>query len=346
MANYADSVWKAAQYKLDEMMNKPEFKYKPSAALSVFMKNTDFLVPASERERAWNQKTSDSMTVSTYNLEKQTVAVGSARAAAHTGAVGDSGTADVTYTTYSRPFKWSIKRAGLNVFDTAEMVAAQVRSAAIDLHSAIETALMSYLNTNKSQVVVSATPQSGQWDGTNYIFGVLAADADQYFQYIKTFMGEQYYGGSFEVINNVRAQAQAAFTAQQGQGNATNLGWQFNGLNTVASTELANASGYDWMSYIIPEGTIGILPWIPTENRNGFGDTFQNGGAYRSIPDPLGSGLTFAVHEYAAGADNDSAGSETQDVDIQVEMSVDLGPVKAPMSTSNASSIFKTGQLQ
>lgn len=346
MANYADSVWNAAQYKLNEMMQKPEFKHKPSAALSVFLKNTNFLVPASERERLWNQKASDQQTVSIYNLEKQTVALGSARAAAHSGAVADSGTADLTYTTYARKFKYSIKRADRNVFSAAEMVAAQLRSAAIDLHSGIETALMSYLNTNKTQSVISATPQSGDWDATNYIFGVLAADKDQYFQYLKMFMFEQYYGGAFDVINNVRAQAQANYLGQQGQGNATNLGWQIDGMNMVASTELTNAAGYDWMSYIIPEGGVGILPWIPQLNRQGFGDTFQNGGAYRTIADPLGSGLTFAVHEYAAGADNESAGAETQDIDIQVEVSVDLAPVKALMSTSNLTPIVKAGQKQ
>jgi len=346
MANYADSVWNAAQYKLNEMMNKPEFKHKPSAALSVFLKNTNFLVPASERERLWNQKASDQQTVSTYNLEKQTVALGSARAYDHTGAVGDSGTADISYTTYARKFKYSVKRADRNVFDTAEMVAAQLRSAAIDLHAGIETALMSYLNTNKTQVVVSTSPQSGEWDSTNYLFGVLNADKDQYFQYLKAFMFEQYYGGTFDVINNVRAMANVMYLGQQGQGNSTNLGWQIDGMNMVPSTELANASGYDQMSYIIPEGAIGILPWIPTLNRQGFGDTFQNGGAYRTIADPLGSGLTFAVHEYASGADNDSAGAETQDVDIQVEVSIDLGPLKAPMSTSNLTPIVKAGLLQ
>ena len=114
----------------------------------------------------------------------------------------------------------------------------------------------------------------------------------------------------------------------------------------VASTELANAVGYDQMSYFIPEGTIGVLPWIPQLNRQGFGDTFQNGGVYRSIPDPLGSGLTFAVHEYATGADNEGGSGETQDIDVQVEMSVDLGPVIAPMSTSNLSPIVKGGLLQ
>ena len=158
-------------------------------------------------------------------------------------------------------------------------------------------------------------------------------------------MGEQYYKGMFDVVNNVRAQGQAMYLGQQGQGNATNLGWQIDGMNMVASTELTNETGYEWMSYIIPEGTIGILPWIPQLNRSGFGNTFQNGGAYRTIEDPLGTGLQFAVHEYASGADNESAGSETQDIDIEVELSIDLAPFKAPMSTSNASSIFKVGQL-
>ena len=225
------------------------------------------------------------------------------------------------------------------------MVAAQLRSAAIDLHAGIETALMALLNTNKTQVVTSLTPQSGTWDAANFLFGVAQADKTQYFQYLKMFMLEQYYGASYDVINNVRAQAAAMFTAQQGQGNATNLGWQIDGMNMTTSTELANAAGYDWMSYILPEGSIGILPWIPKLNREGFGDTFNVGGRYGTIVDPLGSGLTFAVHEYAAGADNEAGSGESQDIDVQVEVSVDLGPVIAPMSTANLSPIVKAGLL-
>ena len=64
MANYTDSVLSAANYKLDAMMQLPEFKVKPSAALMAFLENTNFLVPASERERAYQQKASDSQTVS------------------------------------------------------------------------------------------------------------------------------------------------------------------------------------------------------------------------------------------------------------------------------------------
>ena len=38
MANFADNVWNAAQYKLNGMMVMPEYKHKPSAVLSVFLK--------------------------------------------------------------------------------------------------------------------------------------------------------------------------------------------------------------------------------------------------------------------------------------------------------------------
>jgi len=345
MASYADVVWNAAQFKLDEMMNKPEFKAKPSAALSVFMKNTDFLVPASERERMWNQKPSDTTAVTLKTLDKQSISTGSARAHDHTGNINDGSTATASYTTYSATFKYSIKQADRHVFSLGEEIAAQIRSAAIALNSSIETALMSSLNTNRSQSVISTSPQAGTWDNTNYWFGVSQTEKDYYFQHIQAFMFEQYYSGQFDLVNNIGASIKMGQIAQQGQGNATNLGWQIPGLNAVTSTAFTNETGYDFMSYIVPEGTIGILPWIPVQNRTGFGDTFQNGGSYSSMLDPLGSGLTFAVHQYAAGSDTSSAGGEVQDVSVQVELSVDLAPVYAPMSTSNASPVYKVGLL-
>lgn len=345
MASYADVVWNAAQFKLNEMMNMPEFKAKPSAALSVFLKNTNFLVPASERERLWNQKPSDTTAVTLKTLDKQSITPVSERAHNHTGNINDGSTATASYTTYAAKFTYSIKQSDRHVFSLAEEIAAQMRSAAIALNSAIETALVSSLDTNKSQSVISLTPQSGTWDATNHIFGVANGYADFYFQHIQAFMAEQYYAGQFDLINNIGAAIKMGQIAQQGQGNATNLGWQIPGLNSVTSTELANEDGYDFMSYIIPEGTVGILPWIPMVNRSGFGNVFQNGGSYSSMPDPLGSGLTFAVHQYASGSDTSNAGGETQDVTIETEISIDLAPVYAPMSTANASPAFKTGLL-
>ena len=343
MANFTTTVWNAAQYLLSEMMQKPEYKHKPSAALSVFLKNTDFLVSPAQQQSAYNQKNSDSQSVTVNTINKQATTTMSARAAAHTGSNGDSTATTLTYTTYGTKFKYSVKQSDRQVFGMAEMLAKQVLSAAIDIHGIIETALMTSLNTNKSQV--SETPIVGTWDGTNYIFKVASADTDVYFQRIKGFMNENFYQGMFDVISNAKLAQNGEYLVQQGQGNSANLGWQMLDINHYFTTGLANATGYQGMSYILPVGTVGILPWIPKLNAEGFGDTFKNGGWYSNIPDPLGSGLTFAIHEYATGADNQSTYGERQDIDVQVELSVDLAPLYAPMSTSNASPVFKTGLL-
>ena len=117
-------------------------------------------------------------------------------------------------------------------------------------------------------------------------------------------------------------------------------------INKKAKTqELTLDSGFIGEGYIFPVGGIGIVPWIPRMNREGFGSSDSVGGFYTSIPDPLGSGLTFAVHEYFGGADNQNAAGETQDINVNVEISVDLAPLVAPMSTSNAAPVYKFGIL-
>lgn len=346
MANFADVVWNAAQYKLPEIMQKPEFKHKPSTTLMTLKKGASMLVPASERERVWNVKTSDSQTVEISTLNKQATSAVTARAASHSGNNNDGTKTTLSFVTRGRTFKYSLKQADKSVFQLAEMLAVQIRSAAIDLHSTLETYFLGLLNTNKTQVVTSATPKSGVWDGTNHIFQIANAYSTRPFQKIRGFMREQYYQGELDAIVEEFLMQEAEHLIQQGQGNATNTGWQFNGLGLGVSEELTTDAGYLGMGYVFPTGTVGFVDWIPQLNRQNFGDTFQVGGKYRTMPDPLGSGLTFAVHEIAAGADNNATYGELQDVDVNYEITIDVAFLKAPMSTSNLSPIVKFGLLE
>lgn len=343
MANYATAVLNTAKYKVSEMMQKTEFKVKPASTLMTYLKNTEFVAPASAFEAALATKASDQQSVSVNLLNKQSISVGSARAAAHTGSINDSRATTITFTTYSAPFKFSLKGADRNIYSVAEQYAGQLRSAAIALHEAIETAALARLNTNKSQVVVSASPRNVAWDGTNYIAQIAGADVDRFPQYLKSFMRQQYLTGQMDGIFDEFAMAEFERIAFQGAGNSENLQFQVGGISAMGTQELSLDAGYNGQGYIFPVGSIGVLPWIPSLNRDGFGDTFQNGGLYDSIPDPLGSGLTFALHQRAAGADNEAAAGETQDVDIEVELSVDLGFFEATTSTSNLTPIFKFG---
>jgi hypothetical protein len=346
MSNYSTARWSAFQYALDQMMAKPEFAYKPSPTLQKYLKNTGFLISASEKERILGVKQSDQDTVQVNLLNKQATTAATARAAAHTGNINDSTLTTATFSTKAAKFKYSIKGSDRTIWTLADQVAAQVRSACIDLHGVIETALLATLNTSKSQEVVSLTPKSGLWDATNFIFQVYNADSDLFLQKIKGFMREQYLrGGVYDVIFDEGLYQKAESIIAQGAGNSTNLAWQGMGIDALVSQELTVDENYSGMGYIFEPGSIGILPWIPKLNRTpgGFGDTYASGGFYYSIPDPLGSGLTFAVHEYATAADNASNAGETQDIDIQVEISVDYAPIIPTLSTANKSGVYKFG---
>jgi len=343
-ANYTDAALNTAIYKgVPELMNKAEFKAKPSAALMKYMNNTQFLIPASEMERALATKQTDQQAVKVNLLNKQSISTVSARAAAHTGSINTSRVQTASFTVYGAKFKYSVKGADRNIWQLSEQIAAQIRSAAIALHSSIETALLARFNTYKSQVVVSLTPRSGTWDATNYILQIPNTNLSYWMQKVKGFMREQYYKGQFDAVVDETLMQEFERIANQGAGNSENLAFQIGGVSPSVTEELSLDSGYVGQGYIFPIGSIGILPWIPGLNRNGFGSSGDLGGMYTTIPDPLGSGLTFAVHQYQAGADNNSAAGETQDVDIQVELSVDLAPVEADTSTSSLTPIFKFG---
>ena len=346
MANYADAALNSALYTMPDYMNRAEFKHKPSPVLMKYIQNTQFLIPATEMERALAVKNSDQQTVKVNTLNKQSITTAAARAAAHTGSKNDSRVQTVSFTTTASKFKYSIKSADRNIWNLAQIIQAQILSGSIAIHEAIETALLARLNTKKTQVVVSATPRSGSWDGTNYIFQVDNADEDYFIQKAKGFMREQYYKGvNYDAIVDEYLYQKYEVLANQGSANATNFGFQIAGVNPGVTQELTLDSGYVGMGYIFPIGSVGVVPWIPEKNRSGWGSSGENGGLYTSIPDPLGSGLRFAIHQYQSGADNESNDGETQDVDVQVEMSIDYGPVEANSSTSNLSPIVKFGVL-
>lgn len=345
MANYTANANPTLQYKLDQLMQMPEFKAFPSTALALFMKNTEFLVPSKYVEKVMNTKNSDSDTVNINIINKQSSNSASVRATAHTGNINDGSAVTATFTTYAEKFKYSLKGSGRNIWDLNEQVAKQFLSAFINLHETIDAALVTSLNTNRSQVVESLTPASGIWDPANFILKIANADEKRVPQRAKGFMREQKYSGTYDMLADEGLFQLMEFYMQQGTGNETNLGWQGTNLNVSISESITAISGYTGIAHIIPVGTYGILPWIPEENRLGSGQAGENGGKFYSMLDPLGSGLLFAIHEYNTGADNQSAAGERQDVDTQVEISVDLSPIYAPESTANMNPGYKVGLL-
>lgn len=340
MANYSALRWDAFKYKLNAAMSAPEFRKSPAPTLQTLLGNTNFLVPASEMERMLGVKQSDQDTVAIKILNKQSISVTNARAAAHTGSKNDGTSVNATFTTYTANYGYSLKEADRTIMELAEIQSKQIMSAIIALHEDIESGMVAWMNTNKSQVVESLTPRSCGWDAANFKALVAQSDYSRWMQRIKGFMREQKYKGVYQAIVDEALYQEGEYLVQQGQGNNTNLGWQALDLNGDVSQNITVAAGSAGSGFIFPFGTVGVIPWIPKLNRQGFGDAGANGGFYTTLDDPFGTGLKFAVHERYVAADNESTSGETQDVNVFVEISVDLAPIKSVMSTANASPIF------
>ena len=339
MANYTATQLLEARFRFNEMFKKPEMRPKPNPVLDLMMRETNMLVPAFE-----TIKNSDSRTKKTHILNRTNASSGTARSHNHSGNVGDSSITTLTWVTKTRYFKMSAKMGDRNEETNAEMFANRLLTAIMGLHEDIETYTVAWLNTNKSQVVKSATPKNVTWDGTNYIAEVTQTDKDWFTMYAKSFMTQQHYNWGLDCVADARIYALVEQALNQGGGNATNLGFQAGGIEYVPSIDdLTIPSGKEGVAYLIPKGTFGMIPWIPKLNRENYKDGIYE---YSNIPDPLGTGLTFAVHAYTAGADNSGTFGETQDVNKFYEVSLDLTVVKSQLSTANESPIFKIGLLQ
>ena len=60
--------------------------------------------------------------------------------------------------------------------------------------------------------------------------------------------------------------------------------------------------------------------------------------------DPI-SGLTFAIHAYQQRANTAAQNGNTQDVVMEFEVSIDISPNVAPLSTANESVVFQIAQV-
>lgn len=341
MANYAASLKQKAQLRLNAKMQEPEFRYKSNPALMLALKNSKITVPA--YNDYLNGKSSDQRSVETLMLARSAESVGFARAHNHTGNQGDSFATSLTWSTYTRTFKYTLKQEDRNQFNAAEMLATQLYNSFIDINNSIGTAAQTFLSTNKNQVAVSGV-KGATWDSTNKAYVIGADETPRYIQRIKSIMRQDYFTGNYDVVADSLKYADLEHYAAQGTGNETNYGYQYSGLNIAESTEMDVPSTYaGGGAYIMPVGTFAALPWIPQKNVQGWGDYNSYLGGYGTIKDPI-SGLTFAFHQYADRADNDDAGSETQDVNFQCEVSIDLGFLTAPINVSNKSVINLTVQ--
>lgn len=341
MANFSASNLLAAQTIISNRYAGQEMRMKPCPAFELLTQNSNFLIEDAEVLRKREDRPIDAKL-----LSRQKRASGAARTHNHAGVFGDSGSVTLAWTTKSDVTSISLKLLDNNVFGFNEALANQLEQCAMNILEDKETEAVNYLKAQRA-TQQPAEIQNGVFNGANDVMEISAEDREKnlIFANTRSIMEQNYFGRQLDIIGDSRIAVSAEWLANQREANATNWGYQMNGLKIAHSTELRDANYAAGTMIVMPSNSVGALNWIPGQNRRGHGDynTYVGGfGVFTFM------GYTFAVHGYTQRADTSASNGNTQDNVIEFELSLDTSYNKAPLlyTTNRTDSvILQFGQL-
>lgn len=334
MANYQPSILLDAIGIVTDPFNKHEFRPGYFGATEAFMKYRDFSVPDLDSIRK-----SPLRTTTVKYLTRTNQAPVTARSCTVSAALGDSGTADVTWATRGFTVMTSAKQFDNNYISQARAFANDLYNGMLNAHEDLEALAVAYLEANKTGVN-NGSAIFGTWDGSNDIFNIAVENKTRYYNYLKTIMRENKYRDELNIIQNVAASSIMWEQMAQGISNDTNEAYQYRGLNFVESDTITTASDYLITSYVVPDHAISLLDWIPPLNVRGAKE-----GAYEwtTMGDLFGMPITWSVFKTTECASTVSTGGDTQDLVTKYEVTADFGFVKAPITVADETPIYKFG---
>lgn len=344
MANFTPSNLVDGQARFNERYMSGEWRMPDNAAIGVADTS------AKANPMLAMLRTREDRAVNAYFPIRQAAIDGTARAHDHTGARGDSQAESITWTTFQEPFSISIKQADNNIYDFAEMYASSLDNSVKNIIDRVDDWFVGQLLADKTQVNVGGG--NGTFNGGNFNYEVSAANRDFFYENVKAMMQQNLYRRDLTAIVDSRGNVLARKVGNQGTGNQQNEAYQLEGYREiVASTrQILDVPGtYSESGIFFETGLVGIVPWIPVQNRKNLDPmrAMSFNGDYGQINVP-GLNFPLAIHSYGQRADNTALNGQTQDVTIEIEVSVDLGYVSAPLSDfrgANDSVVYTAGVL-
>jgi hypothetical protein len=343
MSYFTTSALLAGQAKFTDRMTSGEWRLPDSVAFNAAAKS---LIA---NPSLADLRTREDRSVYAYFPIRQAATTGTSRAYAHTGALGDSLSKTITWSTFSEPFSISIKQADNNVFSFSEMYASSLQNAILNLINRADAWFVAALITDKTQY--SAGGGKGVWNGSSLNTEVPLSEQNYLFQNIRQLLEYNLYKGQLIVIADDYASVLSQRLMALGSGNAINYGFQFAGMDVLTTTRtILGTTNYSGSSIAYQNGLVAVEPWIPKQNRKALDPekAVEYNGDYGQFFVPSLPGVPFAIHSYALRADQSNIGGYNQDVLIQLEVSFDLAYVSAPISTFRSASdsvVYTIGQL-
>jgi hypothetical protein len=348
MANYAASILAKGQSKLKEKFQAPELRAQRATVMGLALQNQSISIPDAQELR-----TSPLRPVDVYF--KNNIAPGSAtaKAAAHTGSISDSSLINVTYVQTVETFSVPLKIGANNVFSRQELFNDMYEQHWRNLRTRQDNAALAYLYANRSQLSAAvidaraASANAGSWDDTNYALPIDAVNQKLFMQYAKSFMAAQFYTGPYDVVADLQIARGFEYEKNQGSSNANNFAFQFGDAAVYTTQKVIDAAFPQGATLFMPKGTFAGLNWNEQANRQGYGNTGNDAiGMLGTVSDPLGTGAVADISMYSQRADTsaNTTGGSTQDILLQVELTLTIGYVTPPLTLAGDSAVFEIAQ--
>lgn len=336
MANYVPSDLVLGQANLFGKMATSELRFKDPVTWKEFLRNTVFMFP-----NAVELRTREDRAVTAYFKLRTSRALGTGRVHNPVGARGDSGALTPSWATSTDKFAINLKQAGNNVFTHQEMFNNELENVVANFAEGLETDAVDHLFNNRSGVNIDASGE-GSFNATQDAYELTeTVNGDRAIQITKTVMHNNKYTGNYTIFCDTISFNKFEKDANQGNGNSTNLSFQFGGVTFIHSAELSALAAALAAPYVkgfwvaVPEGTIGAIPWIPSENRVGVNTKVNQ---YGQIQNPVDQ-ETYAIYNTETAVDGTANGGMTQDVQIDWEVSLDVAFENAPLSVADETTL-------
>ena len=193
---YKDSILLNAVGLMDKKFNSKELRKPVYGAENAFLSKRELLIPSHNQIRLAEQQT-----VTTKYLERDAVAIGSARSCSPTVRYADTGTLDLSWTTYSHTASTAVKVGENNYYDELALFQHNIYNKFMDLHAQIEADSVAFLEANRTGIQGNRTMNT--WNGGADVMSTNVADRDDYLNRIKTEAYQDNYRGTLMDIHSI-----------------------------------------------------------------------------------------------------------------------------------------------
>lgn len=258
-----DAIYKAAQ---TDKFQSAELRKSSYGALEAAMASTNLLLPKTELERI-RQAATQTEKINTFVREAD--GIGTSRKCSGSG-TGTSAQTTVSWTTLVEEFKISFAETQGNQYTYQEIFNNRFDQKLRSLYNRIDALVVAQLEASYS------AGAGTYYTNFNNAKQVPLSDHDisnnRAALWVNRMMAEMMqndFNDDIVGVGDAFLKANTMAMLNQGQGTATNLGFQFSGTNWNFTNRVTNNTGRDATAYIFQNGMIGLLNWIRPEYTQG-----------------------------------------------------------------------------